>query len=66
MAVTALSRSSPGHSLKFLVWVFGSWAVDRIVTAMVMTGLLAAGGQGTGQHPGLGLEQVSWAAGRVQ
>ncbi len=66
MAVTAVSRSLPVHSLEFLLRVLESWAVDPIVTAMVVTGLLATGGQGAGHHPGLALRQVSWAAGRVK
>jgi hypothetical protein len=66
MAVTAISRSLPVHSLKFLPRVLGSWAVDRILAGMAVTGLLATVGQEAGHHPGLALRRASWAACRVQ
>ena len=59
MAITAVSRSLPDHSLEFLVRVLGSWAVDRIVTRMTVTGLLAMGGRRAGHHPSLALRHVS-------
>ena len=59
MAIPAVSRSLPGHSLEFKVRVLGSWAVDRIVRAMTVTGLLAMGGQRAGHHPSLALRHVS-------
>jgi hypothetical protein len=66
MAVTAVSRLLPVHSLEFVVRVLGSWAVGRIVTAISVTGLLATGSQGAGHHPGLAVGSVSRVAARVQ
>lgn len=43
MAVIAVSPRLPAHSLESLVRVFGSGAVDRIVAATAVTGLLASG-----------------------
>jgi hypothetical protein len=66
MAVTAISRSLPVQSLKLSLRALGSWAVDRILTGMAVTGLPATVGQGAGHHLGLALRQASWAACRVQ
>jgi hypothetical protein len=64
MAVTAVSRELPVHSLESLVQLLGSWAVDRIVAATAVTGLRAPGEQGAG--PGPAARQANWAADRVQ
>ena len=66
MALTAVSRSLPVQSLKFLLRALGSWVVDRILAATAVTGRLATGGQGAGYHLGLALRHANWTACRVQ